>query len=275
MKRLAAMQDCPLLIVRAFTAVDAAASRSALGITMKGSLPPSSSTTFLICAPAARPTETPAPSLPVSVTAAMRGSSISRATRSEPTRSVLERALGEARLAEDLLDRQGAVGDVRSVLQEPDVAGHQRRRGEAEDLPEGEVPGHHGEDRPERVVADEAAGGVGRDRLLGEEALGVLGVVPADRGALLGLSDAGADGLAHLEGHATAPLGLARLENLRGLRHPGRALGEGRPAPARELGRGERDAPLDLGVGVRLEGPEGRSGRGVDGGDGHGSSLFS
>ncbi len=87
MKRLAAMQDWPLLIVRALTAVDAAASRSALGMTMNGSLPPSSSTHFLIWAPAARPTETPAPSLPVRVTAAMRGSSISRATRSDPTSS--------------------------------------------------------------------------------------------------------------------------------------------------------------------------------------------
>ncbi len=34
--------------MRAFTAVATASSRFALGITMKGSLPPSSSTTFLI-----------------------------------------------------------------------------------------------------------------------------------------------------------------------------------------------------------------------------------
>ena len=53
MKRLAAMQDWPLLIVRALTAVRTAASRSALGITMNGSLPPSSSTVFLITLPAA------------------------------------------------------------------------------------------------------------------------------------------------------------------------------------------------------------------------------
>ena len=51
MKRLAAMQDWPLLIVRALTAVATAASRSALGMTMNGSLPPSSSTVFLIWAP--------------------------------------------------------------------------------------------------------------------------------------------------------------------------------------------------------------------------------
>src|SRR5579884_3497824 len=39
MKRLAAMQDCPLLMTRAFTAVATASSKSALGITMNGSLP--------------------------------------------------------------------------------------------------------------------------------------------------------------------------------------------------------------------------------------------
>ena len=69
MKRLAAMQDWPLLMVRAFTAVLTASSRSALGITMNGSLPPSSSTVFLICRPAALATWRPAGSLPVRVAA--------------------------------------------------------------------------------------------------------------------------------------------------------------------------------------------------------------
>ena len=52
-------------------AVATAASRSALGITMNGSLPPSSSTDFLRFLPAALATDRPAPSLPVSVTAAI------------------------------------------------------------------------------------------------------------------------------------------------------------------------------------------------------------
>ena len=80
MKRLAAMHDWPLLTTRAFTAVSIAAARSALGITMNGSLPPSSSTVFLICRPAAAATLRPACSLPVSVTA------------------------GDARIVEDALD---------------------------------------------------------------------------------------------------------------------------------------------------------------------------
>jgi hypothetical protein len=69
MKRLAAMQDWPLLRLRAVTAVRAASPMLADGMTMKGSLPPSSSTTFLSALPARSATSRPAPSLPVSVTA--------------------------------------------------------------------------------------------------------------------------------------------------------------------------------------------------------------
>ncbi len=88
MKRLAAMQLCPLLMVRASTPIRAARSRSALGITMNGSLPPSSSTVFLICRPAWLATCAPAGSLPVSVTAFTRGSPITRSTCAEPISSV-------------------------------------------------------------------------------------------------------------------------------------------------------------------------------------------
>ena len=88
MKRLAAIQDCPLLIVRALAAIAAALSRSALGITINGSLPPSSSTVFLSERPARLATSWPAVSLPVKVTALMRESSSSGATSSERIRSV-------------------------------------------------------------------------------------------------------------------------------------------------------------------------------------------
>ena len=60
---------------RAATPTVAAASTSAEGMMMKGSLPPNSITVFLIEAPAAAPTLDPAASLPVNVTAAMRSSS--------------------------------------------------------------------------------------------------------------------------------------------------------------------------------------------------------
>ncbi len=47
MKRLAAMQDWPLLMLRAIVPVAAAAATSADGMTMNASLPPSSSSDFL------------------------------------------------------------------------------------------------------------------------------------------------------------------------------------------------------------------------------------
>ena len=76
----------------------------------------------------------------------------------------LELVVGEAGIAEDFLDRQRALRHVRGVLEHRHVAGHQRRRGEAEDLPEGEVPRHHRQDRPHRLVADERLLRVGLHR---------------------------------------------------------------------------------------------------------------
>ena len=80
MKRFAAMQLCPPLRKREVTATSTARSRSASSRMMKGSEPPSSSTVFLICAPAAAATDRPAGSLPVRVTACTLGSSITAPT---------------------------------------------------------------------------------------------------------------------------------------------------------------------------------------------------
>ena len=82
------MQDWPLLIVRACTASGTTRSRSALGRTMKGSLPPSSRTLFLICRPAVAATLLPAASLPVSVTALTRESLRIPSTAADSTSSV-------------------------------------------------------------------------------------------------------------------------------------------------------------------------------------------
>ncbi len=58
----------------------------------------------------------------------------------------MEGAAREAGAADEGLDGEGALGDVGGVLEESDVAGHEGGSEEAEDLPEGEVPGHDGED---------------------------------------------------------------------------------------------------------------------------------
>ncbi|SGN98611.1 Uncharacterised protein [Mycobacterium tuberculosis] len=95
MNRLAAMQDWPLFCTRPVTAVLTAASRSADGITMNGSLPPSSSTVGLISLPAIAPTDWPAGSLPVSVAAATRGSRRMASTAPELTSNVWKQPSGK------------------------------------------------------------------------------------------------------------------------------------------------------------------------------------
>ena len=100
----------------------------------------------------------------------------------------LEGAAGKAGAADEGFDGERALGDVGGVLEQADVAGHERGREEAEDLPEGEVPGHDGEDDAERVPAD--VGVVfGGDGFGGEDAGGVVGVVAAAGGALEDFAD--------------------------------------------------------------------------------------
>ena len=104
MKRLAAMQLWPLLIRRASAAARAAVATSASARTMNGSLPPSSSTVFFSSRPARSATWIPACSLPVSVTATMRGSAMSAAHRARADQQGGEQPGREAGVAEDLLD---------------------------------------------------------------------------------------------------------------------------------------------------------------------------
>ena len=125
-------------------------------MTMNGSLPPSSSTVFLSARPAR-----PATSWPGAFAAGQRHRADARIV--EQRRDVgradqqrLEHAVGKAGAAEDVLDGQRALRHVRRVLEQPDVAGHQRRRGEAEHLPERKVPRHDRQHDAERLVADVA-----------------------------------------------------------------------------------------------------------------------
>ena len=111
----------------------------------------------------------------------------------------LKGASREAGATNQRLDRESALGDVGRVFEQGDVAGHQRGREKTEDLPEGEVPGHDGEDDAERVPADVAVVVLGWNGLGREDAGGVLGVVAAGVGALEDLESGGFERLAHLE----------------------------------------------------------------------------
>ena len=99
----------------------------------------------------------------------------------------LEGAFRKSGLAEDLLDGQGALRDVGGMLEQRGVPRDQPGRGEAEHLPEREVPRHHGQHNAQWLPP-----GVGAFRadlrrlggLIGQQLLGVLGVVAKTLGAL-------------------------------------------------------------------------------------------
>ena len=95
MNRLAAMQDWPLFWQRAVTATSAARSTSADGMTTNASVPPSSSTVFLISSPQIAATDWPAGSEPVRVAARTRGSRSTRSTSREPMSSVVNAPSGK------------------------------------------------------------------------------------------------------------------------------------------------------------------------------------
>ena len=93
----------------------------------------------------------------------------------------------------------------------------------------------------------------------------VLGVVAADPGALLRLPDRGPEGLAHLERHRARPVLLPAIEHVAGTGHERRALGD-RPAAPRGERVGRAGEPrLELGVGQLVEAGEDLTGGGVHG----------
>ncbi len=181
---------------------------------------------------------------------------------------------------EEVLQVQRGLRDVGGVLEQSDVARHERGGGEAHDLPEREVPRHHGEDDAERPVADQRAGGarvvdvVGVRVLVREQPLGAGGV-PAHRLGALGRLRAGRrDGLAHLDGHGAGDGDAVLVEEVGGPVQPGRALFEGGGAVLAEGLRGGGDPAFGLVVAEGVERPDQFAVRGVDRRDGHGSGLL-
>src|SRR5215211_5768734 len=176
----------------------------------------------------------------------------------------LEGALREAGAVDDVLDGQRALRHVGGVLQEDDVAGHERRGDVPEDLPEREVPRHDGEYGTQRLVADEGPGALDLRLLVGEKTLGVLGVVAAAAGALLRLGGSRRERLAHLARHQAAELLGLFLQDLRRPQHHLRPLGKGGLFVLAEGVDGVLDLLVYLLLTQRLEGPDLLARRRVD-----------
>ena len=194
MKRLAAMHDCPLLIVRAFTAVELRRPLPHDGMTMKEPLPPSSSTVFLICFPAMPATLRPAGSLPVRVAAATRGFSSSTDWNSLGIRLARsEMIVGKPRATKYCFNGQRALGHFRlNALAARTFPAISAGAAKTKNLPEGKVPGHHRQHR-------DPAADSGQNFLLalvattsvGQVFLSGLSIVTANPGALLSLLHSG------------------------------------------------------------------------------------
>ncbi|MCR5875727.1 hypothetical protein LRS10_17075 [Phenylobacterium sp. J426] len=151
----------------------------------------------------------------------------------------------EAGSLEHLFDGQRRARNVGRVLEEPGIAGHQGRCGEAEDLPEREIPRHHRQHRAEGAIDDLGALGAGKlEILLGEVGAGMVGEPIAGRRALFHLGATVGEDLAHLGAHQLGQMVLAIAQDLACGAHQAGALLEGGLGPAFE-GRsgGSRDLP--------------------------------
>ena len=97
-------------------------------MTMKGSLPPSSRTDFLDEPSCLGGDGAPGGSLPVTVTAVTRGSASTRLHLAGFDEQSLEDAAGKAGAAYQGFDGERALRHVGGVLEQADVARHQRGR---------------------------------------------------------------------------------------------------------------------------------------------------
>jgi len=146
-----------------------------------------------------------------------------------------ERALGEASLLEDVLDGPRAAGDVRGVFQQTDVARGEIWGGKAEHLPEGEVPGHDRQYRPQRLVGDDRPRAlVACDHLVLQVFGGDLGVVVTEPRALCDLVAGLTDGFPHLFGHQFGVVVLIFPQDLGRFRYESLARLDRRLAPLLE-----------------------------------------
>ena len=87
------------------------------------------------------------------------------------------------------------------MLENNCIARHEGRYGEAENLPEREVPGHDGQHNTHWLKGHVTSRGIGGDEFRRQKLLGVLGIVVADPCAFLHFGSTLRQWLAHLLGH--------------------------------------------------------------------------
>ena len=201
MKRLAALHAWPAFSMRAPTASFTTSGSRSVSRTMKASEPPSSRTTFLRCLPGERRDRG------ACALAARHRDATDARVRDDGRRLLVGgeevdvRVGGQARVAEDLLHRQGRLRALRGVLEQDRVPHHEVRTGEPRDLVVGVVPRHDAQQRADRGLPHERlAAGRRVERLVRQQGRPLVGVVAVDVDRVLDLVDRLRRGLAHLAG---------------------------------------------------------------------------
>src|SRR5882724_11894001 len=101
------------------------------------------------------------------------------------------------------------------MLKQSRLAGHQRGRGKAKDLPKRKVPGHDRQHDAKRLKAHETSRRISRDMFVDEMPLGILRVIATNPDALFRLLYRAVDWLTHLERHRAGKTLLFALKNFR------------------------------------------------------------
>ena len=149
--------------------------------------------------------------------------------------------------------RSAHWGNRRRVLEQHRVPGEEVGGRTPDDLPEREVPGHDGEDRPDGIEPHVRGAAVGFVVARAERLLRGLGVVLRDPRALFCLGDSLGERLSHLESHEPRQVIRLRLQKIREALVHGASFGKGNPAPGAERGIGAGKGGIDLAVGSRRE----------------------
>src|SRR5262249_40878251 len=126
-------------------------------------------------------------------------------------------------------------------------------RGEPEHLPEGKIPGHDGEDRANRLIADVSDRALGRNRFVSQKRFGILRVIPTTPGALDCFVDGSLERLAHFGRHDAAEGILSPFKNVGRGQHHARAVSKTCAAITRKNTGRASDLLFDLRISERRE----------------------
>ena len=161
-----------------------------------------------------------------------------------------EHAGGEFSIQEDILEGEGATGHIGGVFEDDRVSCEDGRDGGAHDLPEGEVPGHDGEDDSEGFEGHETTACLGGDGMVGKEGGGDVGLLVAAERAFFDFGLSLGDGFSHLDGGDVGEVVGAGPEGGGELADRVGALTQAHLAPGPEAVVGASEDQFHLGVGM-------------------------